>query len=61
MNKVKYYILLCLLPIPIIVLVSCMGGGEGGGLDIVQLVKNPVVQVLIFIVVLWLVFKGSKK
>ena len=63
MNEVKYYLLLCLLLIPIIALVGCMGGGGGGGgeLDIVKLVQNPVVQVLIFIVVLWFLFKGGKK
>ena len=62
MNKVKYYILLCLLLIPIIAFVSCMGGGgEGGEFDLVKLIGNPVVQVLIFIMVLWFLFKGRKK
>lgn len=60
MNKVKYYIALCLLPISVILLVSC-GGGNGGEFDIVGLIKNPIIQLLIFCLILWFLFKGGKK
>jgi len=62
MNKVKYYIGLCLLPVSILTLVACGGGGEAGGeFDIVGLVKNPIIQLLIFCLILWFLFKGGSK
>jgi len=62
MNKVKYYIALCLLPVSVLLLVACIGGNGGSGdFDIAGLVKNPIIQLLIFIVVLYFVFKGGKK
>ena len=55
MKRVKYTIPLLLTALT---LVGCSSQG-GGGLDIVQLVKNPVVGVIIGIIILWFVFKGS--
>ena len=51
MKALKVFLVLS----PSIFLSGCMGGG--GNID--QLVKNPVIQVIIGVIVLWIVFKQS--
>jgi fumarate reductase subunit C len=55
MKNLKYIILLI---VPLFPLTSCSGGG--GGIDIVQLTKNPIVMVIIGIIVLIFAFKMKK-
>lgn len=49
------------LPILFLLAPLFLGGctNNGGGIDLVQLTKNPIVQVIIGLVVLWFVFKGK--
>lgn len=54
MKKIKYLLLL----LPIVLLPGCMGGGE---FPLDRMVANPIIQVMIGIVVLWLVFKSWRK
>ena len=52
MKKVKYLPLLSIL---------LLTGCSGGGIDLVQMTKNPVVMILIGIIVLYVAFKQSGK
>lgn len=56
-RKLKFLWILILLPL--LALSGCMGGGGGGDID--QVLKNPLIQIMIGIIVLWLVFRGNKK
>lgn len=54
MKRIKYLFLL----LPIVLLPGCMGGGE---FPLDRMIANPIIQVMIGIIVLWLVFKGGRK
>ena len=55
--KRKLALLISLLSV--LLLAGC-SSGEGGGIDLVQLTKNPIVMILIGGIVLWYMLKKSK-
>lgn len=55
----KVYLILFLAGF-LILLTGCIGGG-GGGMDFNAYLKNPVIQVMIGIVILWALFRQAGK
>lgn len=57
MRKLKYLWLL----LPLILSGCTTGGGGIGDFPIDQLVKNPLIQIIIGVIVLWIVFRSANK
>jgi fumarate reductase subunit C len=63
MDKWKRYIKKALIGFTILslcLLNSCIGGGSGGGFDIIKFLQNPLVIFILIIIIVWYIMNKKK-